>query len=466
MLTSVWYLTGGVAGAQVKRNEMLPRRGIVTLGLVVLAFGGPLCSVGAQEATPLAAGQAAIVETYILPDIPLASLQNQALPDYPIADDRGMVLGGVGSDLWQGPDDPDDEFWLVTDRGPNGQIEVDDEDRRTFPVPGFTPLILHVKAADDALTVIEAIPIVNEAGEPVTGLSNLEESDEKPFDFAAAEALTFNPDGLDVEGLVRTADGNFWLAEEYRPSLVKLDASGKVLARYVPEGIELPGAGYPVEETLPAIYGLRQANRGFEGLALSGDGTTLYALLQSPLSNPDEDTGEASRVGRILAIDSATGAPVAECAYHLEAANEFDPAIDEDDQNEMKLSGLVWLDETTLLALERTDEVARLYTLDLTDATNILGSTWDDSATSPSLESLDLQDLAAAGVTPLAKTLLVDLEALPEMPDKIEGVAVVDGETVAVINDNDFDIGEFDEAGQHVGEGKQSQLLVIETGGR
>jgi hypothetical protein len=466
MQTSVWHLTGGVAGAQVKRNEMLPWRSIVALGLMVLAFGGPLCSVGAQEATPLAAGQAAIRETYTLPDIPLASFQNEALPEHPIENDRGMLLGGIGSDLWQGPDDPDDEFWLVTDRGPNGQIEVDDENRRTFPVPDFTPLILHVKAADGALTVIEAFPIVNAAGEPVTGLSNLEASDEKPYDFAAAEELAFNPDGLDVEGLVRTTDGTFWLAEEYRPSLIKVDATGKVLARYVPEGIALPGAGYPVEGTLPAIYGLRQANRGFEGLALSGDGTTLYALLQSPLSNPDEETGEASRVGRILAVDVATGTPVAEYAYHLEAANEFDPAVDEGDQNEMKLSGLVWLDESTLLALERTDEVARLYTLDLTDATNILGSNWDDPATTPSLESLDLQDLAAAGVTSLAKTLLVDLEALPEMPDKIEGVTLVDDETIAVINDNDFDIGEFDETGQHVGDGTPSQLLVIETGAR
>lgn len=183
--------------------------------------------------------------------------------------------------------------------------------------------------------------------------------------------------------------------------------------------------------------------------------------MQSPLLNPDEETGEASRVGRILAVDAATGAPVAEYVYHFEEANTFDPAVEEGDQNQMKLSGLVWLDDTTLLALERTDEVARLYTLDLSGATDILGSAWDDPATSPTLESLG--DLAAAGVVPLAKTVLLDLEALPDMPDKIEGVAVVDGETVAVINDNDFNIGEFDEAGQHVGEGKQSRLQLIAT---
>lgn len=437
------------------------QRSLAVLALTALALSGPLSLTMAQEATPLATDQAAIVATYTLPEIALASLQNERLPEHAIANDRGMFLGGIGSDLWQGADDPDDEFWLVTDRGPNGEIDVEDETRRTFPVPDFTPLILHVKAADGALEVLEALPIVNQEGAPVTGLSNLEDIDEPPFDFSAQEALDYNPDGLDVEGLVRAADGGFWLAEEYRPSLVKVDARGKVLVRHVPAGIELPGAGYPVKGTLPAIYGLRKDNRGFEGLALSGDGKTLFALLQSPLLNPDEDTGEASRVGRILAVDAESGAPVAEYAHFFEDANAFDPAVEEGDQNQMKLSGLVWLDDGMLLALERTDEVARLYTLDLSGATDILGSAWDDPETSPSLESLE--DLSAAGVTPLGKMLLVDLEALPGMPDKIEGVTVIDDSNLAVINDNDFDIGTFDEAGQHVGAGKQSHLLVIET---
>jgi hypothetical protein len=436
---------------------MLLMSRVLIIALALLGAGQPL--VGAQEATPGAGALDYTVENFVLPEIPLATLQNEALADFPIADDRGMLLGGIGSDLWHGPDDADNEFWLVTDRGPNGQIEVDGETRRTFPVPDFTPLILHVQASDGTLEILDAIPIVNTAGEPVTGLSNLEESDEEPFDFAAETPLDYNQDGLDVEGLVRTSAGEFWLAEEYRPSLVKVDATGKVLARYVPEGTALPDAGYPVEETLPAIYDLRKGNRGFEGLALSSDEQTLFAVLQSPLLNPDEETGEASRVGRILAIDAATGQPTAEYLYPFEAAHEFDPALEEGDQDEMKLSGAVARDDTTLVVLERTDEVARLYTLDLSAATDLLGTEWDDPATSPSLESLT--DPAASGVDPLAKTLLIDLDSLPDMPDKIEGVAVLDDQTVAVINDNDFDIGLFDASGRHQGAGAQSQLLII-----
>jgi hypothetical protein len=36
------------------------------------------------------------------------------------------------------------------------------------------------------------------------------------------------------------------------------------------------------------------------------------------------------------------------------------------------------------------------------------------------------------------------------MPDKIEGVTVVDGQTIAVANDNDFDVNEFDGIRRHI----------------
>jgi hypothetical protein len=430
------------------------------LQLVLLVTTQPWTA--AQEGTPATAEAPRVTATFTLPDIPLASLQNEALPEHPIADDRGVMLGDIiGSDLWHGPDDAENEFWAVTDRGPTRGVEVGGEEHRTFPVPEFTPFILHVRAADGELEVLRAIPIVTPRGEPVTGLSNLAGTDEEPFDFAGNEPLAYNQSGLDVEGLVQTSDGGFWLAEEYRPSLVKLDADGGVIARYVPEGVALPDAGYPVEATLPAIYGLRQNNRGFEGLALSGDGQTLFAVLQSPLSNPDDQTGDASRSGRILAVDTASGRPVAEYVYALEDAAAFDPALEDSDQSEVKLSGLIWLDESTLLVLERTDAVARLYRVDLNGATDMLGSAWDDPATSPSLESLD--DPAAAGVQPLPKTLAVDLAAIPDLPDAIEAVAMVDDDTIAVSNDIDFAVGGFNEAGRLQRTGNQSHLIVIDA---
>ena len=46
-----------------------------------------------------------------------------------------------------------------------------------------------------------------------------------------------------------------------------VSARGKVLARYVPKGLSLTGADYPVIEALPSIFLTRKGNRGFEGLA-------------------------------------------------------------------------------------------------------------------------------------------------------------------------------------------------------
>ena len=108
-----------------------------------------------------------------------------------------------------------------------------------------------------------------------------------------------------------------------------------------------------MEDTLPPIYGMRKDNRGFEGLALSGDQQTLYAVMQSPLSNPKKKVGENSQNVRILAVKTTSGEPLKEYVYQLEAAHEFE----EIDQDEVNLSGLVWLDEMKLLVLERTDLV-------------------------------------------------------------------------------------------------------------
>ena len=63
----------------------------------------------------------------------------------------------------------------------------------------------------------------------------------------------------------------------------------------------------------------------------------------------------------------------------------------------------------------------------------------------------------------LPKTLVLDLNQFKEMPEKIEGVTVIDRNTIAVANDNDFDSEEskYDEQGNNIGKGKVSQILVI-----
>jgi hypothetical protein len=397
-----------------------------------------------------------VIATYILPETRIGEFENGLTPDS-VANDRGFLLGGIGSDLWHGATDAPDEFWMITDRGPNGQIKVDDKNRRTFPIPDFDPVILHVRAADDTITILDAHLITTQSGAPVTGLSNFEGYDELPYDYTAQTPLTYNQNGLDSEGLVRTSAGDFWVADEYSPSILHLDATGKVIKRYVPEGLTFDAADYEVAGALPAIYNTRKINRGFEGLALSADETTLYAILQSPLLNPDAATGNASRNTRIIVFDIASETVTAEYVYQFDDAVEFGGA--DMTPAEMKLSAAVAVNPTTLLIDERTDWAAKLYLVDLSAATNILGSAWNDPATTPSLEASD--DLAAAGVTPLPKTLVLDVTPLIAGIGKLEGLAILDASTIVLANDNDFNIGDFDADGNNIPEGVQSQLLTI-----
>ncbi|MFD4596903.1 esterase-like activity of phytase family protein [Streptomyces sp. NPDC058464] len=420
-----------------------------------LALAAALVAAGTAEAS--SSGAAHVTRTATLGDIPLGTFSNTLLPGT-VDNDRGVDLGGIGSDIY--PAGRRGEYWTITDRGPNGQIKVDGKKRRTFPVPGFDPAIVKIRVSGDAVEVIDAIPITTSSGKAVTGLSNQASRDEAPYSYDAKTPLSYNPNGLDTEGIVRAADGTFWLVDEYGPSLVHVSARGKVLTRYVPKGLNLTGTDYPVVEALPSVFLHRKVNRGFEGLALLPDGDLVLAL-QSPLSLPDGDAGDASRTTRLLRFSPRKKAVTAEYAYRFDPVNVVDPS--EDDTSELKISSIVAVGGDRLLVEERTDKAARLEEVKLDRRSDILGGAYDDDTTSPSLEQLD--DPAAAGVPVLGKRLVVDLNTVTGVPLKIEGIARVNHHTLALINDNDFGMtdgaGAFDAQGRLVDSGIETTLVYV-----
>ncbi|MGW6271179.1 esterase-like activity of phytase family protein [Streptomyces sp. NPDC055060] len=430
-----------------------------------VAVGVPIALLAAVAVTGTATGAPTgakpkaprITSTATLGDVPLGPFSNSLLPGT-VTDDRGVDLGGIGSDIY--PAGRKGEFWTVTDRGPNGQIKVDGKKRRTFPVPGFDPAIVKIRVSGDTVKVIDALALTTSSGKPVTGLSNQKGRDEAPYTYDAKTPLAHDPNGLDTEGIVRAHDGSFWLVDEYGPSLVHVSARGKVLKRYVPRGLKLSGADYPVVEALPGVLAHRKGNRGFEGLAQLPGGDLVMAL-QSPLSLPDEDAGAASRTTRLLRFSPKKQAVTAEYAYRFDAVDVVDPG--EDDTSELKISSVVAVGRDRLLVEERTDKAARLHTVKLDRRSDILGEQWDNAATTPSLEQLD--DPAAAGVPVLKKRLLVDLGAVDGVPDKIEGVARVDGHTLALINDNDFGMTDgaeaFDQEGRLVDSDVETTVTYV-----
>ncbi|CAE6432243.1 unnamed protein product [Rhizoctonia solani] len=87
---------------------------------------------------------------------------------------------------------------------------------------------------------------------------------------------------VDAEGLVLNADGSFWTSDEYGPYIYRFGANGTLLQAIQPPTAVLPTIDGQLNFTSDRSpdFG-RDANQGFEGLTVSGDGRTLFALLQS-----------------------------------------------------------------------------------------------------------------------------------------------------------------------------------------
>jgi len=84
------------------------------------------------------------------------------------------------------------------------------------------------------------------------------------------------------------------------------------------------------------------------------------------------------------------------------------------------------------------DSVKNIYRIDLKNATNLITNppTLPEGTT---LESLSNAELESSGIEVVGKEIYADLAGLGyTFTDKVEGLAVVDANTVAVINDNDF----------------------------
>jgi hypothetical protein len=81
---------------------------------------------------------------------------------------------------------------------------------------------------------------------------------------------------FDIESFRVARDGTLWFGDEYGPFLLHTSATGKVLEAPipVPDGVRSPDA--PPPYAVPPTLG---RSNGFEGMALSRDGKTLYPTL-------------------------------------------------------------------------------------------------------------------------------------------------------------------------------------------
>jgi hypothetical protein len=88
---------------------------------------------------------------------------------------------------------------------------------------------------------------------------------------------------LDIESVRQAPDGTFYFGEEFGPFIVHVDARGRVLDAPVP----LPRVMSPDNPFLLGRANNLPDSSGFEGMALSADGKTLYPFLEGALIGDD-----------------------------------------------------------------------------------------------------------------------------------------------------------------------------------
>lgn len=308
-------------------------------------------------------------------------------------------------------------FLATPDRGPaDGTVNYLDR-MYTLDIP-MTPGTLTPR-------LTATVMLKNGEGDNLSGFSALFNS-ENP-----ADALRFDPEGVRV-GFNR----KIYISDEYGPYLYEFDGTGvRTRAIKLPDSfsISAPSADPSVE--LSGNSSGRQVNRGMECLAISPDGTKLYGMMQNALIQDHALDSSLKRIGRynrIVEVDLRTGA-TRQFAYKLEDKG-------------YGVNELLAINDHQLLALERDGKAGssagfkRIYTIDLTGATDISG-----------VASLPEKGDLPVGYTPVTKTQFVNLLdsrfglAGAAFPEKIEGLAfgpdLADGRhTLLVTSDNDFSV--------------------------
>ena len=310
-------------------------------------------------------------------------------------------------------------LFAATDRGPNifvseavGRYGLDHlgnlrgvHGAKVLPRPDEGAEIAELLVEAGEVKLVSRTPLRTRPGRRLSGRSLPEDEAEPLFDLQggllAPDAL-----GADTEAIAAMPGGGFFLAEEYGPSLLKVDAGGVVSERWVAAGMEraLAHTDLVVRGVLPARARRRQANRGFEALCASGDGAWLYVGFQSALEGEDE------RSVPVWKLDARTGALAAEYFYPFDDPLTFrrDAGRRKLDTADLKICEFVWAGNERLIVLERIAYTSKIYAVSLAQ--------------------------------PLAKQLLLSSDDFPEIGPDMEGLAMLSPRELLLVSDNDFGV--------------------------
>lgn len=371
------------------------------------------------------------------------------------------------------------EFYCLTDRGPNGDgpdvpspAGQGTSSSKIFPAPGFSPSIGLLRASQEGAVLVSRQAIMIAPDLPASGLplppGHDGESDEVPLSdtlqSGAGSRDMFSVNGIDSEAIAWDARRKvLWISDEYGPFLLKVNPdTGLIEQRFG------PGNG------LPEMLGQRRANRGMEGMTIDPASDRVHAYLQSPVSDGETHyavTGNEEKVERYarflrwIEFDPATGKTVRTLAYPLDSAEYARGRT-----GNAKLGDLVALGDGKFVVIEQGKGphgamLNNLVLVEIGEASDISGEEFNPA--SSDLEQSSMRGPAVNGadwsaVTPLKKTLLLNLNGIGWVAEKAEGLALVDDCTLAMTNDNDFGLKTrlYDKAGTGIEDADITEIDV------
>ena len=440
-----------------------------------------MTSIPTNFNSPLSNDLNPITQGTALPyDILNEQFQNAAYPETKLQI-RG---GGFGSDAAAHPTNPN-QFYALTDRGPNSDFKGSLGEGKQFLVPDYSPKIgLFEVKADGQIRKIKEIVLKDRNGQPVSGLPNpkaLGGTNEIPYDISG-NPMTIDPskpydpqtnpvktdlNGLDPEGLAALEDGSFWISDEYGPHLVHYDAQGIEIERINPFTQDSRN-NVIIEDRpllLPAEFAKRRTNRGMESLTITPDQSTLVGVMESSMDNPDK-SGRLSTLTRMVMINLKDGV-IKQYLCRLDAKEHVNSAIAALSEHEFYVA-----EHDRQFPLQQSTAKKLIYKFDISQATDInnLQALSDNSnderircdselgllINGQTLEQWIAQDechwdtLMELGIHPVQKTLAVDiLQAIDYPHDKLEGIWLRQDGSIGLLNDDDFSMNDSDKGVEH-----------------
>ena len=379
--------------------------------------------------------------------------------------------------------------WGLPDRGMNVDGTVNTFSRiHKFNVD-FTPK--NSSSSDNMIWTYEDTLLLTDFNGQY--LSGLDSNTTVTFNGNEVPAVTYNGDGwgsymnssstttrisLDSESLTfvdGSIENGFWISDEYGPSLIKFDSTGKMI-----DYIEAPEAILPhvkgelffsSDDTLwtdpsysvaPNTDG-RTGNHGYEGMDITPDGKYLFTLLQSATVQDGGDNSKSRMNSRLLKYDLTTSPASLVGEYVIVL-----PTYEENGktktaaQSEMRV-----INENLIMALPRDSDLGRggedgtlaifkhVDFWSLTDAENIVGK-YDDAGAQISTS----KGVLNSNITPATHYSFIDMLDETELAkfnlhnggtdddhmlnEKWEGMALIpvqcttDEYFLLLISDNDY----------------------------